>query len=60
MGLRHSRAARSHGVPALHYDKNSRGAKAYIALAGEILRRDEQRATHKPDAVVVTSNNGER
>ncbi len=52
--------APSHGVPALHYDKNSRGAKAYIALAGEILRRDEQRAAHKPDAVVVTSNNGER
>ncbi len=34
--------APSHGLPALHYDKFSRGAKAYLALAGEILRRDEQ------------------
>lgn len=32
--------APSHGLPALHYDKNSRGALAYLALAGEIIRRD--------------------
>jgi len=36
--------APSHGIPALHYDKTSRGALAYLALAGEIIRRDEQRA----------------
>jgi chromosome partitioning protein len=32
--------APSHGLPALIYDKNSSGALAYLALAGEILRRD--------------------
>jgi len=31
--------APSHGVPALQYDRTSRGAVAYLALAGEILRR---------------------
>ena len=34
--------APSHGLPALQYDKTSRGAFAYMALAGEILRRDTQ------------------
>lgn len=36
--------APSYGVPALIHDKNSRGALAYLALAGEILRRQEQEA----------------
>ncbi|WP_390902617.1 ParA family protein, partial [Vibrio harveyi] len=31
----------SHGRPAMYYDKYSSGAKAYLALAGEIIRRDE-------------------
>lgn len=35
--------APSHGIPALHYDKSSRGALAYLALAGEIIRRDEKK-----------------
>jgi len=33
--------APSHGVPALHLEKNSKGAQAYLALAGEMLRRRE-------------------
>ncbi|NNM00732.1 MAG: ParA family protein [Gammaproteobacteria bacterium] len=33
--------APSHGLPALIYDKSSNGAKAYLALAGEMRRRDE-------------------
>lgn len=33
--------APSHGLPALHYDKSSRGAIAYLALAGEVMRRNE-------------------
>jgi len=32
--------APSHGLPALLYDKQSRGALAYLALAGEIFRKD--------------------
>jgi len=31
--------APSHGMPVLNYDKQSKGAVAYMALAGEILRR---------------------
>jgi chromosome partitioning protein len=31
--------APSHGSPILHYDEKSQGALAYLALAGEILRR---------------------
>lgn len=33
--------APSHGLPALLYDKSSAGALAYLALAGEMLRRDD-------------------
>ena len=36
--------APSFGLPALHYDKYSRGSKAYMALAGEIIRREEKTA----------------
>lgn len=36
--------APSHGIPIIEYDKSSRGAKAYIALAGEMLRREKKRA----------------
>ncbi len=35
--------APSHGKPVLAYDKNSRGAIAYLALAGELLKK------HEPD-----------
>jgi chromosome partitioning protein len=31
--------APSHGMPILQYDRSSRGALAYLALAGEMLRR---------------------
>jgi chromosome partitioning protein len=36
--------APSFGLPALAHDRTSRGAVAYLALAGEILRRGEQTA----------------
>lgn len=32
--------APSHGLPVLKYDKSSTGALAYLALAGEMLRRE--------------------
>jgi chromosome partitioning protein len=35
--------APSHGLPAILYDKHSRGARAYMAFAGEIIRREEKR-----------------
>jgi len=37
--------APSHGLPALHYDRTSSGAAAYLALAGEILQKH-----HRADA----------
>ena len=37
--------APSHGLPAILYDRQSRGAVAYMALAGEIKRKHEIRAT---------------
>ena len=35
--------APSHGQPALLYDKASRGSIAYVALASEVLRRQQKR-----------------
>ncbi len=35
--------APSFGTPAMYYDKSSTGAKAYLALAGEIIRRAENK-----------------
>jgi chromosome partitioning protein len=35
--------APSYGQPILQYEKASRGSLAYIALAGEVLRRDAKR-----------------
>lgn len=36
--------APSHGVPAMYYDRSSRGSRAYMALAGELIRREERQA----------------
>ena len=33
--------APSYGRPVMYYDKSSKGAQAYLELAGEIIRRDE-------------------
>lgn len=35
--------APSHGLPVLSYDKNSRGALAYLAMAAEMIRKDTSR-----------------
>ncbi|MFV0277811.1 MAG: ParA family protein [Parahaliea sp.] len=40
--------APSHGVPVMYYDRYSRGSKAYMALAGEIIRRGESAAQEPP------------
>jgi chromosome partitioning protein len=60
--------APSFGKPALFHDKESRGALAYLALAGEMIRREEEMlaagqaaaaandaAAHEPDAAVAAS-----
>jgi chromosome partitioning protein len=42
--------APSFGKPVLLHDKESRGALAYLALAGEMIRRQEDaRAAHQPE-----------
>ena len=46
--------APSHGVPAMYYDKYSRGSKAYMALAGEIVRREEKLAQQAQADAVTT------
>ncbi len=49
--------APSHGVPAMYYDRYSRGSKAYMALAGEIIRREEKLAQQEP--VMYTAENSD-
>jgi chromosome partitioning protein len=43
--------APSFGSPVIYYDKSSNGSKAYLALAGEILRREEQFAATQKERV---------
>jgi chromosome partitioning protein len=40
--------APSHGLPVMVYDRSSRGAICYLALAGEMLRREQRRAAPQP------------
>ncbi len=43
--------APSHGLPALLYDKSSRGSMSYLALAGEIDRRHQAQTSATPTAL---------
>ncbi len=45
--------APSFGMPALVYDKQSRGAVAYLAMAGELIRRSKQAAGKQQPAPVT-------
>jgi len=51
--------APSHGTPVLRFDKSSKGALAYLALAGEMLRRMEASAP-KADAPAAVDASGGR
>ena len=48
--------APSHGVPVLQLDKSSKGALAYLALAGEMLRRTEATAPAADSPATTASN----
>lgn len=37
--------APSYGMPVLHYDKQSRGTRAYLSMAGELVRRQKDGGT---------------
>ena len=43
--------APSFGVPAMFHDKDSRGALAYLALAGEMIRRTEEPEAYAAETV---------
>ena len=42
--------APSYGLPALKYDKGSKGALSYLALAGEVVRKSKAKARAKAKA----------
>ncbi|MGA9852474.1 MAG: AAA family ATPase [Gammaproteobacteria bacterium] len=51
--------APSFGLPALKHDGTSRGALAYLALAGEMLRRDEEHSAASGVAATITRSSRE-
>ncbi len=50
--------APSHGISIMEYDRNSRGALAYLALAGEIVRQ-QGRSAKPQDAVAAAVTAGD-
>jgi chromosome partitioning protein len=50
--------APSFGKPVLFHDKESRGALAYLALAGEMIRREEEALDTPAEPVAIGENGG--
>src|SRR5262245_7484577 len=50
--------APSFGKPALQHDKDSRGALAYLALAGEMLRKEDE-AANEPEVTPAAESSAE-
>ena len=50
--------APSFGKPVLLHDKDSRGALAYLALAGEMIRREEESAVGAASATAAAAGTG--
>jgi len=50
--------APSFGKPVLFHDKESRGALAYLALAGEMIRREEEERAEVARATATGDNGG--
>lgn len=48
--------APSHGLPVIVYDKNSKGALAYVALAGELLRRERELKQQQQEKLQVVGS----
>ncbi len=51
--------APSFGLPALIHDETSRGALAYLALAGEMVRRNKQRSAGSGVAATISGSSRE-
>jgi chromosome partitioning protein len=51
--------APSFGKPVLQHDKDSRGALAYLALAGEMLRKEDDAAANDAEATPAAPAEGE-
>ena len=52
--------APSFGKPVLFHDKESRGALSYLALAGEMIRREEEASEHAIAAASRVCRRGDR
>ena len=50
--------APSFGKPVLFHDKESRGALAYLALAGEMIRREEEEERDQANAALALGGTG--
>jgi chromosome partitioning protein len=50
--------APSFGKAAMFHDKDSRGALAYLALAGELIRREEEAQLGAAAAATASADSG--